>query len=230
MHKAQLQQQEDTGLFTPPFVPPAPYHPRRLSMMHIIKTPPSPSATFLPAISPSSPAPSALAQLQRWPLVAMRRAEARDSMEFVTTTSPNIPVLMQGGGRNVHSQASGRVPSPSFNPVRATARTFGQEPSLQAPHPNGAIPQPLPASEVPSPGVVADDNNPPPAAPAALDQHQAGPPPAPPPPAPEARVEVSTENASLAELIAVMARSKKLVIDPVGTNGETRTVPATHEC
>ena len=225
MHKAQLQQQEDTGLFTPPFVPPAPYHPRRLSMMHIIKTPPSPSATFLPAISPSSPAPSALAQLQRWPLVAMRRAEARDSMEFVTTTSPNIPVLMQGGGRNVHSQASGRVPSPSFNPVRATARTFGQEPSLQAP-------QPLPASEVPSPGVVADDNNPPAAAAAAaaLDQHQAGPPPAPPPPAPEARVEVSTENASLAELIAVMARSKKLVIDPVGTNGETRTVPATHEC
>jgi hypothetical protein len=199
-------------------------------MMHIIKTPPSPSATFLPAISPSSPAPSALAQLQRWPLVAMRRAEARDSMEFVTTTSPNIPVLMQGGGRNVHSQAPGRVPSPSFNPVRATARTFGQEPSHQAPHPNGAIPQPLPASEVPSPGVVADNNNPPPpAAAAALDQHQAGPPPAPPPPAPEARVEVSTENASLAELIAVMARSKKLVIDPVGTNGETRTVPATHE-
>jgi hypothetical protein len=187
-------------------------------MMHIIKTPPSPSATFLPAISPSSPAPSALAQIQRWPLVAMRRAEARDSMEFVTTTSPNIPVLMQGGGRNVHSHAPGRVPSPSFNPVRATARTFSEEPSLQA------IPQPLPASEVPSPGVVADDNNPPAAA---LDQHQAGAPPAPPPPAPEARVEVSTENASLAELIAVMARSKKLVISPVGNNGETRTVPAT---
>lgn len=104
MQKAQQQLQEDTGLFTPPFVPPsAPYHPRKLTMSHIIKTPPSPNATFLPAVSPTSPARDPLGgaqqqqqqQLQRWPLVAMRRAETQDSHEFATTTSPDIPILVQ---------------------------------------------------------------------------------------------------------------------------------------